>query len=137
MQRLISPRFARLSLQRTDLALYLFDDVTNAQEIRLGGFQLAECLALLRLVLCDSSRFLEHCASIFRTRAQDHVDLALLHHRVSGARDAGVSEKVLNITKAAGRLVQQVFGVAVAIHPPSYAHVVPFNAEFFSAIGES
>ena len=105
MQRLISPRFARLSLQRTDLALYLFDDVTNAQEICLGGFQLAECLALLRLVLCDSSRFLEHCASIFRTRAQDHVDLALFHHRICGAGDARVGEEILNIAKAAGGFV--------------------------------
>src|SRR6266487_4716147 len=71
MERLVSPRFACLPLQGTDLALHLFDDVTNAQEICLSGFQLAQCFALLRLILCDSGRFLENCAAIFGTRTQD------------------------------------------------------------------
>ena len=79
------------------MTLYLFDDVADTQEICLGGFQLAECFAFLRLVFCDSSRFLENCATIFRARTQDHVDLALLHHRVSGPRDARVGKEILNI----------------------------------------
>ena len=105
MQRLVSPRFACLSLQRTNLSLYLFDDVANAQEIRFRRFQFAQRFALLRFVFCDSGRFLKNCAPIFRPRAQDHVDLALLHHRVSGPRDARVCEKTLNVAKTARRFV--------------------------------
>ena len=105
MQRLVAPRFACLPLQRTDLTLYLFDDVADAQQIRFCSFQFAQRFALLRFVFCDSGRFLKNCAPIFRPRAQDHVDLALLHHRVSRTRDAGVCEKALNVTKAAGRFI--------------------------------
>ena len=105
VQSLVAASFACLSLQRTDLTFYLFDDVANTQKICLGGFQLAECFALLRLVFCDSGRFLENCAAIFRTRTQDHVDLALLHHRVSGPCDSGVGKEILNVTETAGRFV--------------------------------
>src|SRR4029077_3878519 len=137
MQRLVSPRFACLPLQGADLALYLFDNVTNAQEICLSGFQLAQCLALLRLIFCDSSRFLENCAPIFRTRTQDHVDFALLHHGVSRACDSGVRKKILNIAKAARRFVQEVFGVAVPVHAARDAHVMPFDSKLFTTVGES
>ena len=80
MQCLVSSRLARLPLQRADLTFYLLDDVADAQEICLSRFQLAQRLAFLRLVFCDSGRFLENCASILRARTQDHVDLALFHH---------------------------------------------------------
>ncbi len=80
MQCLVTPRFASLALQGTDLTFYFLNDVANAQEICLGRFQLAQRLAFLRLVFCDSGCFLKHSASIFRTRTQDHIDLALFHH---------------------------------------------------------
>ena len=37
-QRLITARLAGLTLQRADLPLYLFDDVADAQKVRLGRF---------------------------------------------------------------------------------------------------
>ena len=79
-QCLVTSRFARLPLQRADLSLHFFNHVADAQEICLSGFQLAQRLAFLVFVFCDSSRFFKDRAAIFRTRAQDHVDLALFHH---------------------------------------------------------
>ena len=115
-QRLITSRLAGLALQRPDLPLYLFDDVTDAQKVCLGRFQLAQCLALVRFVFCDAGRFFKNRAPIFRSRAQDHVDFALFHHRVGGAGDAGACEKILDVAQTAGRLVEQVFGITVAIN---------------------
>src|SRR6266576_2303837 len=41
VQCLVTPCFARLALQRTDLTFYFLNDVANAQEICIGRFQLA------------------------------------------------------------------------------------------------
>ena len=92
MQRLISARFACLSLQRTYLTLYLFDNVADPQKICFGGFQLSQGFTFLCFIFGNSRCFLENCAPILRTRTQDHVDLALFHHRVSGPCDPGVGK---------------------------------------------
>src|SRR5437773_5081823 len=105
MQCLISPRFPWLSPQRTDLTFYLFDHVANTQEVCLSGFQLAECFALLRFVFCDSGRFLEHRAPIFRPRIYNHVDFALLHHRVTGSCDSRAITESLYVATSARRYV--------------------------------
>src|SRR4029077_6607735 len=80
--------------------------------------------------------FFENRASIFGTRAQNHVNPALLHHGVSGPRDPSVGEKTLNVAKAARRFVQQVFGISIAIDAARYAYVMPLDSELFRAIGE-
>jgi hypothetical protein len=90
----------------------------------------------LSFIFCDPGCFFENRASVFGTRAQNHVDSSLLHHGVGGPGDSGVSEKTLNIAKAARRFVQQVFGISVAINAASHAHVMPLDSKFFSAIGE-
>src|SRR5213082_3678497 len=93
MQRLISPRLAGLPLQRTNLALHFLNDVADAQQICFRRLQLSERFFLLCFVSGDSGCFFENAASIFRTRTQDQVDLALLHDGVGSAPDAGVSEQ--------------------------------------------
>ena len=80
VQCLVATRFAGLSLERTDLALHLFDHIADAEQVRFGRFQFAQCLAFLCFVFGDPGGFLKNGAPILRARAQDHVDLALLHH---------------------------------------------------------
>ena len=109
VQRLITSRFAGLALERPDLALHFFDDVADAQQICFGRFEFTQRFALLRFVFGNAGCFFENRATIFWPRTQDHVDLALLHHRVSGAGDAGVGEKVLDVAQAARRFVEQIF----------------------------
>ena len=107
-QRLIASRFASLPLQRSDLPLYFFNNVADSQQVCIGGLDLAQSFALLRLVLHDAGRFFEHRATIFRFRAQDQIDLALFHHRIGAAGHAGVSEQRLNIFQPAQCLVQEI-----------------------------
>ena len=104
------------------------------KKVRFGRFQFAQRLALLRFVFCDAGRFFENRAPIFRTRAQDQVDLALFHHRVGAAPHSGVGEQILNVAQAAGRFVQEIFGVSVAINAPRHANVVPIDSEIVRAI---
>src|ERR1700722_12191443 len=105
VQGLITPRLSSLTLERTDLALYFFDHVANTKKIGFRCFQLAQRLALLRLVLGNSGRFLKHCAPVFRARAQKHIDFALFHHGIGGARHPGIREKALDIAEPATGLV--------------------------------
>ena len=42
----------------------------------------------------------------------------------------------MNIPKSAWGLVEQIFGIAVAIHAARYAHVVPINIQLSCAIGK-
>ena len=90
----------------------------------------------MRFIFRDPRCFLENSASIFRTRAQNHVDPALLHHGVGGPSNPGVGEKTLNVAKTAWRLIQQIFGISVAINAARHAHVMPLDSQFFGAIGE-
>ena len=136
VQRLIPAGFPRLPLQRADLAFYFLNNVANAQQVRLGCLKLPECLAFLRLVFRDAGGFFEDRTTVFGTRAQNHVDSALLHHGVSGPRDPRVGEKTLNVAKAAGRFVQQILGIAVPMHAARHPHVMPLDSELFSAIGK-
>src|ERR1039458_1115937 len=120
VQRLIPSRLSRLALKRSNLTLDLLDDVANAQKVRFRRLEFAQCLALLSLVFFYAGCFFENRAAIFWPRAQDHVDLALFHHRIGAARDAGVREKILNVAQTALRLVEEIFGIAVAINAARY-----------------
>ena len=114
----------------------LFDDVTDAQKVRFRRFQFAQRFAFLRFVFGNTGRFFKNRAAIFRSRAEDHVDFALLHHGVGAASDAGVGKEILNIAQTAGCLVEQIFGVAVAINAARHAHVMPIDLELGRAISE-
>ena len=135
-QRLITPRLAGLALQRADLALHLFDDVADAEEVGFGRLELAHRLLLLALVFRDAGGFFENGAPIFRARAEDEVDLALLHDGVGAAADAGIGEEALDVAQAADGLVQEIFRIAVAEDAARDAHFVPVDAELLRAIGE-
>ena len=135
-QGLISPRLPRLPLERADLPFHFLNDVANAKEIRFGRFQLAERFAFLRFVLCDAGSFFEDGTSIFRTRAENQIDLALLHDGVGAASHPGVGEESLNVAQTARRFVQQVFRIAIAINAPCHTHIVPVHPQLAPAIGE-
>ena len=136
MQRLISPRLARLSLQRPNLPLHFLNDVADAQQIRFCRFQFAERFFFLRFVFSDSGRFLKNAAPIFRTRTQDQVDLALLHDGVSGATHSSVGEQTVDVLQAATGFVQEIFGIAITVNASRYPHLMPGDPELLRALGE-
>ncbi len=96
-QGLVAARFSGLALERSDLPLHFLDDVANAQKVRVGRLQFAERFAFLAAVFGDAGGFFKDRAAIFRARAQDQIDLALLHDRVGAAAHAGVGEEVLDV----------------------------------------
>ena len=135
-QRLITPRLARLPLERTDLPLDLFHDVLEPQQICLRGLQLAQRLALLRLVFRDARRLLENRAPVLRSRRQDHVDLALLHDRIRRAPDARVHEKLLDVLQPARRFVQQILAPAVLENAARDRDLMPVQPELLLTFGK-
>ena len=136
MQRLVAPRLSRLPLERADLAFHFLDDVADPEKIRFCRLQLSERLFLLRPVFGNAGCFFENRSPIFGSRAEDQIDLALLHDGVGAAAYAGIGEECLDIAQTAGGLVEQILGVAIAINPAGDANVVPVHPEFASAIRE-
>ena len=118
------------------MPLHFLDHVANAETICFGRFQFAQCFTFLRLVFRDAGGFFKNRAPIFRARAQDHVDLALLHHRVGRTRHAGIGEEILDIAQTAGCFVEQIFRIAVAIDAACHAHIVPIDIQLRRAIGK-
>ena len=100
-----------LALERRDLAAQLAQHVGDAQQVLLGGVELALRFLAARLVLADAGGLFEQRAPILGLRRHDARDLALLDDRVAARADAGVAEEVEHVAQAAGRLVDQVLGV--------------------------
>ena len=80
-QSFVAARLSGLALKRTDLALDLFHDVRQSDEVGVRVFQFSKRFFFLRFVFSDSSSFFENRPPIFRPRAQDQIDFALLHDR--------------------------------------------------------
>ena len=82
-QFLVAAGLAGLALERNDLAFDFLDDVGDADEVGFGVLEFAEGLFLLVLVLVDARGFLEDRAAVFGMGAENLVDLALRHQRVT------------------------------------------------------
>ena len=130
---LISPRLGCLPLQRPNLSLHFFDDVLNPYQVRLAELQLSERFFFLRLEFRDSGGFFKNGAPILRAIAQNLVDLALLHDRVGAATDARIHEKLVDILQAAGRFIQKIFALPIAINTAGDANFIPLDPQLLLA----
>ena len=97
MQSLIPSRLACLSLQGSNLALDLFYNVSDPEQIRFSCLEFTKRLLFLRLGLGNSGRFFKDATPIFRAGAENEVDFTLFHDGVSGAAHARVGEQIVNI----------------------------------------
>ena len=95
--------------QRNELGLHLGKDIPYADEIILGGLQLALGLILLDAVLGDTRGILEYASSLLALTG-DHVgDTALSNDGVAVAADTRIEEQLVNILQADGLTVDQIF----------------------------
>jgi hypothetical protein len=136
-QSLVAARLGRLTLERADLSADLLDDILHPEQVRLRVFEFAQRLFLLSLVFGYSRSFLKDRAAVFRPAAQDQIDLPLLHDRVGAAAHSRIHKKLVYVAQPAWPLVEKILALAVAIHAPGDANFIPFDAQFFFALGES
>ena len=133
---MVAARFAGLALERADLALDLAHDVADPNEVGLGVFQFAQSLFFLGLELGDASGLLEYRPPILRPAAQDQVDLALFHDRVTAAPDSGVHEQLMDVTQPASGLVEQILPFAVAENATRHTHLLVIRAQMLGTTTE-
>ena len=136
-QSLVTAGLGRLTLEGADLPADLFDDILHTEQVRLRVFEFAQRLFLLGLVFRYSRGFLKDRAAIFRPAAQDQIDLSLLHDRVGAAAHPRIHEELVDVAQPTWRLVEKILTLAVAIHAPGDANLIPFDAQFLFALGES
>src|SRR5260370_934237 len=74
----VTLRLRRLALQRSERALDLRDDVADPQKVLRRELHLALGLLLPALELRDARGLFDEEAAVFRLRADDEADLALL-----------------------------------------------------------
>jgi hypothetical protein len=73
-------------------------------------------------VLEHTGGFLDECPTVFRSRFQNLVELALPDDDVHLAADSGVAQQLLHIHQTATAAVDFVFAGAVAKHPAGDRH---------------
>jgi hypothetical protein len=110
-QPAVAPRLGRLPLQRAALLLDLEDDVVDAGEVLLRGFELELGRPAPRLVFRDPRRLLNQLPAIGRPRTEDHPDLALLDDRVGLGAQAGVHQQFVHVTEPAGLAVDEILAL--------------------------
>ncbi len=93
----VATRFSGLALQRTKLLLDFDDDVVDAGEIDLGGFELGFGKALLGLELRDAGGFLDDGAALHGLGGEDQADAALLDDSVGIRAEADAHEHFLDV----------------------------------------
>ena len=106
-----------LPLQRSALLVDFVDDVVEAREVLLRGFELQLGRAAARLVLGDPGGLFDQLAPIGRARAQDHPDLALLDDGVGLLAQAGIHQQFVDVLQPARLAVDQVFALTRPIQP--------------------
>jgi hypothetical protein len=103
-----------LAAEVAEAGLELAEHVADAQEVGLGLLDLLLGGLFLGLEAGDAGGFVEDVAAVLGLAADDAADLALLDDRVAAGAGAGAGHELLDVAEAAGDLVEQVFGGAVA-----------------------
>ncbi len=122
-QPLVTPRARGLALQGTALFLDFENDVVDARQVLLRGFQLQLGGSAARLVFGDAGGFFDQRAPLGRARRQDLPDLALLDDGIRLHAEARIHQQVVHVPQAAHLAVDQVFALAGSVQPPADFHV--------------
>src|SRR5690606_34568792 len=110
-QRAVTARPRSLALERVPLLLDLVDDVVDARQILLGGFELEFGRPPPGLVFRDAGRLLDEHAPFGRTRRENLPDLALLDDSVGLHAEPRIHQQIVDIAEPADFAVNQVFAL--------------------------
>jgi hypothetical protein len=121
---LVAPGFARLPLQRSNLALHLLDQVRHAQKILIGVLELSQGFLLLRFETRDSGGLFEYHPAVIGLTGDDLRNIPLGHDAVTASAHSRSHEKLLDILQTARDFVDEIFASAIPEHPPCHCHLV-------------
>jgi len=113
-QAVMAPGGVGLLLQRTQLAADLAQQVTQAHQGLLGGFQPSLRALLATPVLEDAGRLLDDHPAVLGAGAENGVEVALGDDHVLLAADTAVGEQLLDVEEPARGPVDGVVGLAGA-----------------------
>ena len=116
-------RLVDLPLEGLELAGYLAREELGAREVLVHGGELALAALLAAAVLGDVGRLLDEGAALLGAAREDGVELALGDDRVGVLAKARVVQDVLDVHEARGGAVDEVLGLAGAVHPARDAHL--------------
>ena len=105
-------RHLGLLLQRLQLATQLGEHVREAQQILVEPGELALGALLAAPVLRDPRGLLDVLATILRLGEEHLLELALPHHGVQRAADAGLAEQLLHVEQPHDLAVDAVLGLS-------------------------
>src|SRR4029077_15220613 len=115
----IAARLGGLALQRTKLLFDFHDNVVDAREIDLGGFQLGFGEPFFGLEFRDAGGFFDDGAALHGFGGENQADAALLDDGVGVRPEADAHEHFLDIAEPPDAAVDQVFALAGAIEAPA------------------
>ena len=106
---------AALLLQGTKTAIELLQDVIQALDILQRALKLLVRLVLAGAELDDAGGLLKDLAAILGFAGQDLINAALADDGVALLADAGIAEQINDVAQTAGRTVEEVLALAVAV----------------------
>src|SRR5579872_1348303 len=107
-----------LALERIHLPCNFVEDIVDAGQILLRVFEAGFGKSLLRFEFGNARGFLDNCAAVSRTAAQNLSDTPLLNERVRLRAQARAHEQFLNIAQTAKFSVEKVLALAGAKQTP-------------------
>ena len=105
-----------LALERLELAVDLAGDDLGAGQVLVHRGELAQAALLAATVLGDVRGLLDELAALLGAARQDRVKLALRDDGVRVLAQSGVVQDVLDVHEARRRVVDEVLGLAGAVH---------------------
>ena len=121
-QSQIFPGFLALLFQGLHPFFQFPQDVLHPFQIGLGAFQLSLGFVFAGLIFHNARCFFEHLAAILALGGEDFIDAALAHDGIAVPAQARIPEQVHDVLQPAGRTVDLIFAIAVAIHPAGNGH---------------
>ncbi len=101
-----------MTLECSDLPLHLADDIGQAEQVRVGLFNLSDGFLAVSLKFGDACGLFEDGAAVFWLGRENRVDLPLRHDRVGGRTNAGAHEETVNVAEAGRVLVDEIVALA-------------------------
>ena len=90
-------------------ALYLLEDVTEAEDVFVGLLEAAEGLGLARLMFEDAGRFFDDPPPPPAFGGEDRIEPSLPHDHMLAAAHPAVRQQLLDVQQPAVRPVDLVF----------------------------
>jgi hypothetical protein len=114
---------SRLTLQTTDLASYLFNNIIKTHHLRVGVIDSLRYRVHVLTEASDVRGLLDHDTTVIGLSGDDTTDLSLRDDRVSSRGEAHNAKELFDVLETARNFIKEKLGLAASIESTSNLHL--------------